>query len=385
MSDVSIRARGPGTRRFGGIAGRLRGGRGFLAAIGALWSVGIAAYFFVALVDPYELRSEKNAVRLAEHPYPLKIVPRLLSVATRSADLVLVGSSTSMGYTPTMLRQAFVGVQRPANLSFPCAGSDFFEPALKRLAVSPGLKRAIVNLDATFIDKCGGGIGNLMDARYLQAPWHQPVPDFGLEGIELSWRALKTGVLDRPAWAPAVADRVEGTEDDAPAVSDSGVAMAQLRDAAKTTRGRIATFDLPACGSFPALDRFVVPFARRMAERGVPVDFIAPPYSLSAYSFVDTLDFADREKADFFSSVMGLRLCLLQAVQGMGGVRMHAFDADFSVTDNLANYRDPIHLAHYASYKDIAARVAAGSDVLTLGKWPSYVSALRAAVVAYRP
>ncbi len=364
----------------------LDSGRGFLPVISVVWALATAAYVFVGFADPYEIRFVKNTVRLADHPYPEKIVPRLLPVAAQDgADLVVLGASTSVGYTPVMLRQAFRGIERPINLSFGCAGLDFFALAFPRLEASHTLKRFVINLDATFIKGCTAGFGNLLDMRFYNETWSQPVPDFSVEGIDVAVRVLRTGVLDRPAWQPRFEDRVEGHEDSVPPITASANAMQALTRAANIAHASGTDAPEFPCSDIPSLNALVIPAVRRMAARGVQIDFIAPPYSLANYSYASVMKQGSDGGGDFFVKVMALRRCVMEATSGVPHIQLHVFDTDFSITGDLNNYKDPIHLLQYDVYKKIAMRIAGGGDLLTPSKWPDFQQALKAGIDQYRP
>jgi hypothetical protein len=50
------------------------------------------------------------------------VTPRLApAAAADGVDVVIVGGSTAMDYTPTMMMRAFPRAQRPFNLASPCA------------------------------------------------------------------------------------------------------------------------------------------------------------------------------------------------------------------------------------------------------------------------
>ena len=92
--------------------------------MGVVYTTAICVYVFIGAVDPYELRW-RHGISLADHPYPVRIVPRLVNVAVNEdVDLVIVGGSAAMGYTPAMLREAFPWSLRPLNLTYACASVD---------------------------------------------------------------------------------------------------------------------------------------------------------------------------------------------------------------------------------------------------------------------
>src|ERR1700722_959799 len=89
------------------------------------WASALACYGFIWAADPYELRFLRPGERLADHAYPDVVVPRLIpAAADEGADVVVVGGSTVLGFTPAMLHAAFPEAKNPINLSYFCATDD---------------------------------------------------------------------------------------------------------------------------------------------------------------------------------------------------------------------------------------------------------------------
>jgi len=125
---------------------------------------------------------------------------------------------------------------------------------------------------------------------------------------------------------------------------------------------------------------------RRMSERGVKVDILAPPYSMGMYAqwSVYRKDVFPGDGA-VFANLMALRRCALAMTSGIPGVRFHAFDTDLAITGNLSNYFNPVHITNSEVYRDLLKRIAGGNDVLTAGQWPSYQTTLAKDIQEFRP
>jgi hypothetical protein len=339
---------------------------------------------FVWIVDPYELRSSRTTVRLADHPYPETIVPRLISVAARDgADIVVLGGSTSMGYTPAMLREAFPGTKRPVNLSYSCANVDDFSLIFPLLEQSPSIRRVIISLEFTLIKSCES-IGTLFNKEYYTRPWNYTAPEFDIETIELSWRVLLTGLLDMPAWPPPLPDRVEGINFRSP-MTATPEDMAPIKRAAEMSRAWVTKAPATSCDAIPSLRTVILPFVRRMAKRGVSVDILSPPYSLALYSDWSVNKDVFSGKGAVFANLMALRRCTIEMISGIENVRFHTFDADLAVTGDLSNYYNSAHIGKYEIYKYIANRIAEGNAVLTAERWPVFETTLKEAVEKFMP
>ncbi len=348
----------------------------FLVLLGLVWASALAAYIFVWISDPYELRWARPGERLGAHAYPEEVTPRLVpAAAAAGVDVVIVGGSTALGYTPTMIQRAFPDAQRPFNLAYPCATADDLALILPRLESSRRLKRLIISLDFSLMWHCIS-VDSPLDARYFAPSWSDPVPEFNTSAIALSLRVLRTGILDLPEWRPQLADRVDG-ENVAPALTSQPGKVAEIarQVAAKHAVGFADT--QVSCGSLPVLRNIIFPTVRRLAARGVTVDLLAPPYSL-AYYF-------DGSSSDTFPRLMAIRRCALDMSAGIPGVRFHSFDADLPIVGDLAVYSDVGHIRDHATYDHILRSIAAGERVVRPGQWETIEVQLKSELASFAP
>lgn len=354
----------------------------FIAPVALVWTAALACYAFVWFADPYELRFSRPAERLAEHPYPADVVPRLMSVAANGGvDMVIVGASTALGYTPSMMRQAFPDVQAPANLAYACASPKDFALFLPRLERSRTLKRVLISLDVSLIANCAGQERPDLDPRYFAPPWFDPVPDFNTESLELSVDVLRTGVVDLAAWRPLPGDRVTWITTAPPVTADPSY-LAKIRRFVASARGRATAGAALPCSTMPSL-RTIVPFVRRMASRGVKVDLLAPPLSLAVYSewTVSWTPFT----APPFASVMALQRCAVQLTAGLPNVRFDSVDTDPQIVGDLRLYRDTEHVGDVGTYRRILHLVASGQAGVTADDWPRHEAMLKREIDTYSP
>jgi hypothetical protein len=379
-----LRAGRPAVERLRKILGRERL---FLPVFASIYALGIAAYVLVWLVDPFDLRPGGIALRLTDHPYVDKMTAKLVSVAARSgADLVVVGGSTEMGFTPKMLRDAFPESKQPVNLSFAAIRPAEYRLVLSTLETSTSLRRVILALDWPLAKTFAGQPPRKQMRYYQPFVWNDPVPDFDLDAVMISLRTLIGGGLDRTDLRKDV-DRPDFDRRASPVTARKS-ALAQLSRAVEASRGWVTTGPKIDCTDLPALDDIVMPFVRRMAARGVSVDLLVPPYSLAFYSdwsfnFPDKNVF--REKGDVWASSMALRRCTIEAAQGIPNVRLHLLDTDFTITANLAHYLDSVHLFDLDIHRYVLGRIARGDASLSPQQWPDYEARLKAAVDAFVP
>lgn len=365
-------------------------GRSFLPIVGTIYILAIVSYVFVWIVDPYALRSWSVPVRLSDHPsYADRVTPLLFSVAARDGTgLVILGGSTSMGYSTPMLRAAFPEADRPVNLSFSGPNARDIEMELSRLETSNSLKRVIVSLDWTLIKdvKDLPNFGRIWNKRPYVGSWHDPVPEYSPEAVRMSGHVLRTGILDLPDWHTVSPDRPEYfMVDDAPVTTDPQ-ALARLAHAADISRAWVTRAPPIACNALPNLGTIIVPLVRRIAAHGVAVDLLSPPYSLAIYS-----DWSVRRPGTFpgkggvFANLVSLRRCAVEMTSDIPNVRVHAFDTDASLTGDLSLYKDSAHISDYETYQNILFHIAKGDHVLTVSKLPAFETALRNAVEVFRP
>ena len=347
----------------------------FLAGVTLAWAAALACFAFVGVVDPYQLRSVRPGERLADHPYPAQVVPRLVSVAANGdTDMVVLGASTALAYTPNMLREAFPDVRHPANLAFACADPEDYRLLLPRLERSRTLKRVLISLDVSLIANCVGKGNTDFDPRYFVQDWWDPVPEFSVQSLELSATVLRTGIVDAADWRALPDDRVPWITTSAPMTADRGY-MARVRRFVALARGKATAGQALPCSAIPSLNTTIAPFVREMASRGVQVDLLAPPLSLAVYSewSVSWTPF----KSPAFPSVMALERCALQMTAGLPNVRFDSFDTDPSIVGNPALYRDTEHIGGVDTYRELLRRIASGKAQVQLEEWPQHEATLK--------
>jgi hypothetical protein len=367
-------------------AGVLGRGRIFLPLIGGLYIFGIITYALVWVVDPYALRSRAN-IKLGEFAYADDIIPRLYSVAARDGtDLVVLGGSTSTGFTTAMLRAAFPEAKKPVNLSYAGQSLNGLSIALARITASSTLKRIILTLDWNLItDRVERG--GVAVKRFYATSWDDPVPEFDVDSILLVARLLIGGRSHLPDRRRRHPDRPDFMKTSLP-MTASPQTMARMAAAADASRAWITRMPPLDCDAIPSLRALVLPLAQRMAARGVAVDLFMPPYSLALYAdwSVNIPNGMIFPRSDAtFANLLSLRRCAVELASRTPNLRVHAFDTDVSITRDLSHYYDVGHLNDPEVHRKILARMAKGEAVLTPAGWPAYQAALEKAVQEFRP
>ena len=358
----------------------------FLPIILFTYALASACYVLVWVVDPYELRPGGVPASLADRPYMDEYIPRLYPIAAKQdIDLMLVGGSTTSAVTTTMLQRAFPEAHRPYNLSFVGITENDLAVLLDRISTSTSLKRVLITIDFSLVRNMGANNGARTAKHYRTPLWHDPIPEFDLDAAEGMLGVVATGTLNFPGWTrdqatpPYFMVRVEPLK-----LRPEKIAKHE-KDA---VAGRSWVVSQPplSCERIPALSRSIIPRIRQLAARGIKVDLIIPPYSLAVYTDW-TMNFRPGQFFDghgaVWASLIGLRKCLVEEVDNISGVSVHAFDTDLSITADLTRYLDSSHLYDPDAYQDLMTRVSKRSDVLTVSNWDAYARALEQAVLRY--
>jgi hypothetical protein len=365
----------------------LQRGAKFLPIIGGLYIAAMISYAFVWLVDPYNLRAGGIDVKLADHPYIDRVVPLIFYVAANSGtDLVVIGGSTSVNYSTSMLKDAFPEAKKPLNLSFLAPRASDFQIVFDRVKTFTSLKRVILNIEWTYI-KDLRGYGIPRDFRYYTHSWFEPVPEFNAEAVLLSANVMRTGVLDLPFW--------NWTNPNRPniwlnrrTVAETPASLEKLTRAADISRKYIGEAPLIPCERMPHLADTLLPFVTQMAEQGILVDLLMPPYSLALYTDWNVnaplSSFFPGNGAPF-ANFASLRRCVVEMTSGLPNVRVHAFDNDVAITGDLSRYVDSAHILDRETSRQILLGIARGDATLDIDTLGEFDANLRDKIERFRP
>lgn len=353
---------------------------GFLALALAGYLIAASSVALVSIINPYALRPWGTPAKLAAHYYPDSVVPLLVNVAAANGtDLVVVGGSTSMGVSSAMLHKAFPSARHPINLSMNGPNARDYEVQLSAFRASPFLKRIIIVVDWPFI-KDVGSFGRIWDQRPFKTTWSDPIPDYNFDAVRTSLHLLFSRTLDLPEYHlkhPSLLENQQPLTKKPEQLRD----LAEMVDRARPT---VASLPLFSCNQLPKVAAILVPAVRALAERGVQVDLLLPPYSLAAYSDTGRL-FGQSFPGPgaIFANIVSLRSCVVKLTDGIPNVRVHAFDTELSITADLSRWKDTTHLIDYSAYDELVTGIAKGTHSLTVANWPEYESTLRRSVTEF--
>jgi len=336
----------------------------------------------VIAADPYDLYRWGPEIHLPTNR-PGDASEDLINVLAGDpeADVVIIGTSTAMQYSPESIRKSLRGARRPLNVSY--SGS---RPLDRFLVVNTFLQRSHAPrlliwfdwsyaLPPTTIKK--GFPAYLYDATYLNdlrmvnaasihlafdILTHKPVFD---ELVDLEHQA--------EARRPVAYRRFQNVRK-----------MQELDRLIALHRADILQEGRHSCNEFATLQSQAIPQFRALSRRGVQVDVVLPPYSLAMY-YSWTFDGAAEARGGvaLLNDQLLMRRCLVEATDDLPGVRVIALDKRFDITSDLANYSDPAHL--YG--EELHTRLLSGVDGEKLrvrkNDVDSYLERLRQAVASY--
>jgi hypothetical protein len=372
--DRSLLAPLYGRRPRGRVERLLCGRRWFLMAALVPVVLGVFALLLVAMVvDPYDVRPWGLPPRIADHRYPDIEWPLLIKVVSQGDyDTVLFGASTMMAVEPAQLRAAFGDQAKVVNLSYLYASSGDTAESLRFIAGMPNLKHLILSIDHTqMLAHDSIMLPARIRANALSSSWAH-AGDFMVPTIRASWQRLVSGTYDLPEWR---ALKRPGFLARATPISAQPETIMRLRKAVAAHRTDVLGGQAAPCASYPFIERTLLPSLRQLADRGVQIDLVFPPYPIVAY-----YDWIERRVVNdpfppgpVFQAIAGFKRCAVEAASGFGkNVRVHAVDTDTAITGNLANYWDSLHLLEPEAYQRVLDDVASGQYELTVENFSAY-------------
>lgn len=364
-----------GRQEEGGAAAQ-RGTTPFILVSGlfllAYWI--IAAFVFIT--DPYDLRPWG-----AKAPMPAHLVTsesRVLALAVSKSpafDLVMIGSSTAVSYTPEQIRAVFPESRNPVNFSYPGGRPKDRDFVLTAVARNTDAARVVVWIDWSY----------LAGAEEVVPGWPSYLFDDSLindlrminpEAISASFSMLN----GRPAFVPS--------EREARSTAGAWGQLYRRFQSPRSMKAVMSDYDASVrtlqrgperrCEDYPTLDHQLAPALRTLAARGKQVDLVLPAYSVVFYGH--TL----RSNRFELASLMDFRRCLALAASGLPNVKVWALDGDLQMISDLGNYRDAAHLYAPAALQSALAGIGDPRYRLTPENVDARNTALWNAVQGYR-
>jgi hypothetical protein len=360
----------------------LRNGRRIYLVIAmAPMLVAFVAAWFVAAIDPYDLRPWGARDLLTGESYPGRIRFRLVDAVARNGTThAIVGGSTVQRIRPEMLRAAFGPNSKPFNLSFGGVRPADLAIVLTRLLESKSIKHVIATIDGTML--ASSKTHSLaFPKKYYEISWWNIAPDFEPRTVRDVLNIALTGRLSY------LVNGKEAFERDRVPIPLQPKKYALLRQDVESTRAFVTSPTTRTCESIEPVSKVYFPIAHEYSKRGIQLDLLIPPYALASYA-ERAAGAARAEKRRpgslppaGFAELQKLRECIVNAVANIENVRVHGFDNDQDITADLMNYGDTRHVQSEATYRKIIQSIANGRNVLTPKNWPEYAAILEQRVM----
>jgi hypothetical protein len=329
-------------------------------------------------VDPYDVFPWGLQPRLAATNYPPDKVPFLIDVVAKdpAIDMVLVGGSTAVDFTPQMLER-FPGVKNPFNLSYEGSLPFDREVVTQELLKYSHARRVMLSFDYNYATEMHQARAEfpfyLYDGKLLDN-----IRMIGPSTFQVALSALlHHGLLSNngnAAFEKLHASKFQAFQ-----------TAATMRDLARKVARVRKDIDQPSprgCADFPAIGEQLAPYAKALSQRHVALDIFIPPYAQIAPYDWKTIVWRGELRDAILNDQITIRRCLVQAVGALPGVRVFGFDNDDWITGDLANYRDTAHTQNTKVQDYMIASMAQGTHRLTTANVDAYLAAMHRRVVA---
>lgn len=344
---------------------------------------GFAAYWLIVFVDPYGVRPWGKGIHLDGQWVADRERPLLVDNSLRQPhDLVLFGASTTMAVSNRMLQDAY-GARTPLNISFIAPRPVDYGEVLSRIETAPALKRVVLVMDFTLLDRSSLKSTAGFDRHNLQSTSWSHGGDFSLDAAQTS-----LSLLFGPPQPPLVLDPGRRPEfmSGGTAVTQSAATMRRFVTAVEKQRQGVFGGTPPGCDSFPFIAQRLVPFVRQMHARHVPVDVVFPAYPyVLYYDWTQNLPrFGILRPGGVFVQLMSFKRCVVTALRPYlgSGTAVVAPDSDDALSGDLHNYMDSGHLLSDSSYETFVHMAAQRNVSLTERNLDAYEASLRKKIAA---
>lgn len=350
------------------------------AVAGLPFLFGCIGLLLIVIVDPYLVRSTGLIEpKLGEHRYPDTEWARLINVTSSAKhDTVLLGGSTVMMIDTTMLREAFPESQSPVNLSYTAPRPPDIKVVLSRLGKNTALKRIVIVMDFSLLDKSGMMSGSGQFLEHLERTNWSKAMDFSLETAAASLHRIVFGTYSLPWWSQRIEpDFMIG----AGRAIDNPSLLARLKLAVIKHKSSVFDNSQLRCNDIPFIPMVLVPFLDELKEKEIVVELVFPPLPYTAhYDWIDNRPLRGiLLLGPVFDQLMTYKKCVVFAVEDnqFKNVRILAADSDDGISGDLNNYMDGAHLQSKAAFQKVLIGIVEGREQLTRQSLKSHELNLR--------
>jgi hypothetical protein len=359
--------------------------RPFLPVMIAIGAACWVPVLFITLIDPYNLYPWGMTVNLQSRgDYSMRATPYLVDAAAKAPDIdtVFLGTSTGHFYTAKMMEEILPNVRHAFNLSYSNPGPPDRMAVARELLRYSHAKRFIVEADWTYMVPKEGQRAAVQFPMYLyDTAWWNDVRGVNWQAIQLSWAVLRGGPLWIPAWSEV---RAEAGYRNRYALLHTPAAIVEFTDYVSRNKASVDTPSGLDCGSMNAIGDDLVPFVKAQSARGAEVDILMPVYAWILYYWTSDPDRRGLSRPSLLNDQLKMRDCIVQALDGLPGVRIFAFDDVPGLAPDARNYFDPVHLYNPAANRYVLQSIARDEHRLTRKNVDAKNSQMRLGVTQYQ-
>ena len=347
----------------------------------ACWATALA---FI-LVDPFDLYPWGMAVNLASSgAYSMQSTPYLVDAVAKTAaiDTLFLGTSTGHFYTKKMMEEILPNAHRAFNLSYSNPSSPDRTAVARALLRYSHARHFIIEADWTYMVPKEEQRPAASFPLYLyDTVWWNDVRAINWQALQLSYAVLRGEPLWISAWGQGA--ELEGYQRRYDFLH-TPAAIAEFTGFVSRNKSSIDTPSELSCGSMNAIGDDLVPFVTALSARGAEVDILMPVYAWILYYWTIDPDRRGLSRPSLLNDQLKMRNCVVQALDGLPGVRIFAFDDVPGLAADARNYFDPVHLYNPAANRYVLQSIANGEHRLTRENIDAKNSQMRLAVIGYQ-
>jgi hypothetical protein len=359
--------------------------RPFLPAIVTIAAACWAAALNFILVDPFDLYPWGMAINLEPGgDYSMQSTPYLVDAVakTPAIDTLFLGTSTGHFYTTKMMEEILPNAHRAFNLSYSNPSSPDRTAVARTLLRYSHARRFIIESDWTYmVPKEEQHAAPSFPLYLYDTVWWNDVRAINWRALQLSLAVLRGNPLWISAWSQSTERAGYQRRYDS---LHTSAAIAEFTGFISRNKASIDTPSKVSCRSMNALADDLVPFVTALSARGAEVDILMPVYSWILYYWTIDPDRRGLSRPSLLNDQLAMRNCVVQALDGLPGVRIFAFDDVPALAADARNYFDPVHLYNPAANRYVLQSIARGEHRLTRENIDAKNSQMRLAVIGYR-
>lgn len=323
----------------------------------------------IVAVDPYDVYDWGGAPRLLED-YDRSDVHYLYGAVSRADfDVLLLGGSTLAPIQASDLVEAFPDAETAFNFS-PSGPRPLDRRVVLDLVIqnSPA-DHIIIGLDWIYVLPKDLARPSFPAYLYDKNPFND-LRTATLTTLALAARKLAGGPLAMQGWEYAARQAHDTRSFKRFQSPDT---MAALLEGVRTMPADIDPERKYSCDTFPVVTEVLMPALETFVADQRTADILVPPVALVQYhTWASRADRAASLAKPFLEKQIAMRRCATEMASANPAIRVFAFDTDPSITAELSNYRNPMHIYDKATLLQIIADVAAGKNELTPDNFASY-------------